>query len=174
MGKDLTGRSCRLPQRRLVAWERLLLAARREAHHAGAPTISSGHLLLGVLAEPNSTTARHLADRRIDRHQLAARLAAATRHARDTTGRGQRPELNETELDRDARAAVSVALAATPAREVRELTPDDLAVGLVATKTSVAYRLLTEAGARPADLLNELMERLPGSRQRQPGTQPRP
>lgn len=164
MRKDPTGRSLRLPKRRHVAWERLLLAARREAHAAGASTVSSGHLLLGILADPASTTSRHLADRHIDRDQLAAHLASATRHARDTAGRDRRPLLNETELDGDARAAVTVALAATPAREVRELSPDDLAVGLVATKTSVAYRLLVEVGARPADLLAELMEGLPVTR----------
>lgn len=152
-------------RRRLCPWERVLLAASREAHADDARhPIGSDHLLLGVLTEPDTRTSRYLCARGADRGSLVALLdpppagdadpgqgAAADRLPAEATrlrGVGRRVELTG-----EARRALAVALAAAGRERLTDLEPDQIAVGLAGTRDCRARQLLETFGLRPADLV---------------------
>jgi hypothetical protein len=154
-----------LQRRRLCPWDRVVLAAARAARSDGTGRpIGSDHLLLGVLAEPATITGRYLGARGVDQQTLAALSATSPSGERGSPGTdvadGRAVEVSlrrgggrVVELTPEAHRAVAVALAATPYEQMTDLGPDEIALGLVATRDGRARRLLERAGVRPAGLV---------------------
>ncbi len=125
-----------------------LQSALEAARELGHTYIGSEHLLLGLLAEPDSAASRLLASRGVAREGVRARVI-------ELSGKGEKSFVTAKDLTPRAKSLIENAFASAREQNRAIIGTEHLLLALVGDGDSVAAKILMSEGASPAELRAE-------------------
>jgi ATP-dependent Clp protease ATP-binding subunit ClpA len=154
----------------------VLVAAQDAAQASGHLEVGTGHLLLGLYADPESIAAKVLASLQVGRSQVQAALREAWAQPAGSAG-GQRPAgpsepwpgsaevPDQLPMSSGAKAALRAAVAVALELGHNYIGTEHILLGLYSDPDSPAARVLAEAGAELSQAKARLAELLRGYHQ---------
>jgi len=133
---------------------RVIFFARYEALQYGSPVISPEHVLLGLLREDKTLTARYfpytptISPDKI-RRDIEERIVV----------RDRMPQSSELHLSSDTKRVLVIANEESRILKQRTVSPEHILLGIIRHSTSVAAEILSGYGLRPQDIRDQLMRR---------------
>jgi ATP-dependent Clp protease ATP-binding subunit ClpC len=133
---------------------RVIFFARYEALQYGSPVISPEHVLLGLLREDKSLSARYfpytptITPDKI-RRDVEERIVV----------RDRMPQSSELHLSADTKRVLVIANEESRILKQRTVAPEHILLGIIRHSTSVAAEVLSGYGMRPQDVRDQLMRR---------------
>jgi len=133
---------------------RVIFFARYEALQYGSPMISPEHVLLGLLREDKTLSARYfpytptVSPDKI-RRDIEERIVV----------RDRMPQSSELHLSADTKRVLVIANEESRILKQRTVSPEHILLGIIRHSTSVAAEILAGYGLRPQDVRDQLMRR---------------
>ena len=133
---------------------RVIFFARYEALQYGSPVISPEHVLLGLLREDKTLSARYfpytptISPDKI-RRDIEERIVV----------RDRMPQSSELHLSADTKRVLVIANEESRILKQRTVSPEHILLGIIRHSTSVAAEILSGYGLRPQDIRDQLMRR---------------
>jgi ATP-dependent Clp protease ATP-binding subunit ClpC len=133
---------------------RVIFFARYEALQYGSPVISPEHVLLGLLREDKTLSARYfpytptISPDKI-RRDIEERIVV----------RDRMPQSAELHLSADTKRVLVIANEESRILKQRTVSPEHILLGIIRHSTSVAAEILSGYGLRPQDIRDQLMRR---------------
>jgi len=133
---------------------RVIFFARYEALQYGSPVISPEHVLLGLLREDKTLSARYfpytptVSPDKI-RRDIEERIVV----------RDRMPQSSELHLSADTKRVLVIANEESRLLKQRTVSPEHILLGIIRHSTSVAAEILASYGLRPQDVRDSLMRR---------------
>jgi len=133
---------------------RVIFFARYEALQYGSPVISPEHVLLGLLREDKTLSARFfpytptVSPEKI-RRDIEERIVV----------RDRMPQSSELHLSSDTKRVLVIANEESRMLKQRTVSPEHILLGIIRHSTSVAAEILAGHGLRPQDVRDSLMRR---------------
>jgi ATP-dependent Clp protease ATP-binding subunit ClpC len=133
---------------------RVIFFARYEALQYGSPVISPEHVLLGLLREDKTLSARYfpytptVSPDKI-RRDIEERIVV----------RDRMPQSSELHLAADTKRVLVIANEESRILKQRTVSPEHILLGIIRHSTSVAAEILAGYGLRPQDIRDQLMRR---------------
>ena len=131
---------------------RVIFFARYEALQYGSPVISPEHVLLGLLREDKTLSARYfpyaptMSPEKI-RREIEERIVV----------RDRMPQSSELHLSADTKRVLVIANEESRMLKQRTVAPEHILLGIIRHSTSVAAEILAGFGLRPQDVRNSAM-----------------
>ena len=133
---------------------RVIFFARYEALQYGSPVISPEHVLLGLLREDKTLSARYfpyepsISPEKI-RRDIEERIVV----------RDRMPQSSELHLSADTKRVLVIANEESRMLKQRSVSPEHILLGIVRHSTSIAAEILSGFGMRPQDVRDQMMRR---------------
>ena len=133
---------------------RVIFFARYEALQYGSPVISPEHVLLGLLREDKTLSARYfpytptISPEKI-RRDIEERIVV----------RDRMPQSSELHLSADTKRVLVIANEESRILKQRTVSPEHILLGIIRHSTSIAAEILAGYGLRPQDVRDQLMRR---------------
>ena len=133
---------------------RVIFFARYEALQYGSPVISPEHVLLGLLRDDKTLSARYfpytptISPEKI-RRDIEERIVV----------RDRMPQSSELHLSADTKRVLVIANEESRILKQRTVSPEHILLGIIRHSTSVAAEILASFGLRPQDVRDQLMRR---------------
>jgi ATP-dependent Clp protease ATP-binding subunit ClpC len=133
---------------------RVIFFARYEALQYGSPVISPEHVLLGLLREDKTVSARYfpytptISPEKI-RRDIEERIVV----------RDRMPQSSELHLSADTKRVLVIANEESRILKQRTVSPEHILLGIIRHSTSIAAEILAGYGMRPQDVRDQLMRR---------------
>ena len=133
---------------------RVIFFARYEALQYGSPVISPEHVLLGLLREDKTLSARYfpytptISPDKI-RRDIEERIVV----------RDRMPQSSELHLSSDTKRVLVIANEESRMLKQRTVSPEHVLLGIIRHSTSIAAEILAGYGLRPQDVRDQLMRR---------------
>jgi ATP-dependent Clp protease ATP-binding subunit ClpC len=133
---------------------RVIFFARYEALQYGSPVISPEHVLLGLLREDKTLSARYfpytptISPDKI-RRDIEERIVV----------RDRMPQSSELHLSADTKRVLVIANEESRMLKQRNVSPEHVLLGIIRHSTSIAAEILASYGLRPQDVRDQLMRR---------------
>jgi ATP-dependent Clp protease ATP-binding subunit ClpC len=133
---------------------RVIFFARYEALQYGSPVISPEHVLLGLLREDKTLSARYFpytptVSPEKTRREIEERIVV----------RDRMPQSSELHLSADTKRVLVIANEESRILKQRNVSPEHILLGIIRHSTSVAAEILAGHGLRPQDVRDQLMRR---------------
>jgi ATP-dependent Clp protease ATP-binding subunit ClpC len=131
---------------------RVIFFARYEALQYGSPVISPEHVLLGLVREDKTLSARYfpytptITPEKI-RHDIEERIVV----------RDRIPQSSELHLSADTKRVLVIANEESRILKQRTVAPEHILLGIIRHSTSVAAEILSGYGLRPQEVRDRLM-----------------
>ena len=136
---------------------RVIFFARYEALQYGSPVISPEHVLLGLLREDKTLSARYfpytpaISPDKI-RRDIEEKIVV----------RDRMPQSSELHLSADTKRVLVIANEESRILKQRTVAPEHILLGIIRHSTSVAAEILAGYGLRPQDVRDQLVRRADG------------
>ena len=136
---------------------RVIFFARYEALQYGSPVISPEHVLLGLLREDKTLSARYfpytptISPEKI-RRDIEERIVV----------RDRMPQSSELHLSADTKRVLVIANEESRMLKQRTVSPEHVLLGIIRHSSSIAAEILAGYGMRPQDVRDQLMRRSNG------------
>jgi ATP-dependent Clp protease ATP-binding subunit ClpC len=133
---------------------RVIFFARYEALQYGSPVISPEHVLLGLLREDKTLSARYfpyaptISPEKI-RRDIEERIVV----------RDRMPQSSELHLSADTKRVLVIANEESRVLKQRTVSPEHILLGIIRHSTSIGAEILAGYGLRPQDVRDQLMRR---------------
>jgi ATP-dependent Clp protease ATP-binding subunit ClpC len=133
---------------------RVIFFARYEALQYGSPVISPEHILLGLLREDKTLSARYFAYMPTVSPDKIRRDIEEQIVVRD-----RMPQSSELHLSADTKRVLVIANEESRILKQRNVSPEHILLGIIRHSASIAAEIMSGYGLRPQDIRDQLMRR---------------
>lgn len=145
----------------------VVVQAQEEARGLGHNYIGTEHLLLGLLAQPDTGAARALQNSGITPE--SARDAVV-----ETVGRSAEPSDGQIPFTPRSKKVLELAFRESLSLGHRHVSPEHVLLALIREREGIGSRIVVQAGIDLAQLREAVLERLPSPDSEEPRPAPRP